>query len=80
MLVGINCLNIVLYISVKAYYTLRNKKREKIWDKMTLGVRSIYLVLILLALADDFYRREIIISTPGRIRAARDWTSALSAR
>ncbi|KAL3478543.1 major facilitator superfamily domain-containing protein [Aspergillus californicus] len=35
VLIGVNCLNIVLYLFAKGYYVYRNKQRAKIWDNMT---------------------------------------------
>jgi hypothetical protein len=38
VLIGINCLNFVLYLFAKGYYIWRNKRRDAIWDKMTSDV------------------------------------------
>jgi hypothetical protein len=38
VLIGINCLNFVLYLFAKGYYVWRNKQRNAIWDKMTSDV------------------------------------------
>jgi hypothetical protein len=35
--------NIVLYLSTKAYYTFRNRQRERVWNKMTEAERFHYL-------------------------------------
>ncbi|KAH8807508.1 major facilitator superfamily domain-containing protein [Xylogone sp. PMI_703] len=35
VLVAITCLNIVVYLSTKAYYVFRNKQRDRIWDAMS---------------------------------------------
>jgi hypothetical protein len=35
MLLGLACLNIGLYTTTKLYYVLRNKYRQKKWDKMS---------------------------------------------
>jgi len=35
--------NIVLYISTKAYYTHRNRQRDRVWDRMTEAERFTYL-------------------------------------
>ncbi|KAJ3459582.1 hypothetical protein FSOLCH5_013979 [Fusarium solani] len=43
VLIGINCLNIVLYILVKVYYTWRNKQKEKKWNSMTTEEKIRYL-------------------------------------
>ncbi|KAK4234029.1 major facilitator superfamily domain-containing protein [Achaetomium macrosporum] len=42
-LLGILCMNIVLYGLVKAYYVLRNKAREKKWNALTTEERLHYL-------------------------------------
>ncbi|OJJ60212.1 hypothetical protein ASPSYDRAFT_57687 [Aspergillus sydowii CBS 593.65] len=43
VLIGINCLNIVLYLFAKWYYTNRNKQREKVWGRMTAEEKEEYL-------------------------------------
>ncbi|KAI8650096.1 hypothetical protein LRP88_14821 [Fusarium phalaenopsidis] len=43
VLIGINCLNIVLYILIKVYYTWRNKQKEKKWNSMTTEEKIRYL-------------------------------------
>lgn len=43
VLVGINCLNIAIYISVKLYYVSRNKRRDKVWDAMSAEEKERYL-------------------------------------
>ncbi|KAL2871157.1 putative MFS transporter [Aspergillus lucknowensis] len=43
VLIGINCLNVVLYVFAKSYYTWRNKKRDEIWDRMTPDEKEEYL-------------------------------------
>lgn len=42
VLLGITCLNLVLYPAVKAYYVYENKRREKIWDAMSVEVRTVF--------------------------------------
>ncbi|KAF5497164.1 putative transporter [Colletotrichum siamense] len=42
-LLGIVCMNLVLYPLVKAYYVYRNKRRDKIWDGMSEEQRLAYL-------------------------------------
>lgn len=42
-LLGIVCMNLVLYPLVKAYYIYRNKRRDKIWDGMSEEQRLAYL-------------------------------------
>ena len=39
-LIGITCMNMVLYILTKAYYVHINGKRDKIWNAMSLEVSS----------------------------------------
>ena len=34
-LVGIVCLNVVLHLGTKAYYTWRNRSKARVWDAMT---------------------------------------------
>jgi hypothetical protein len=43
MLVGIACLNLVLYAIAKGYYVLKNKKRARIWNNWTEEERKEYL-------------------------------------
>ncbi|KAL4965835.1 major facilitator superfamily domain-containing protein [Aspergillus stella-maris] len=43
VLIGINCLNIVLYLLAKLYYVRRNKARDAVWDKMTPEEKEEYL-------------------------------------
>lgn len=43
VLVGITCMNIVIYISVKLYYVIRNKRRNKVWDAMSAEEKDRYL-------------------------------------
>ncbi|KAJ4325936.1 hypothetical protein N0V84_003322 [Fusarium piperis] len=43
VLIGINCLNIVLYILIKVYYTWRNKQKEEKWNSMTTEEKLRYL-------------------------------------
>ncbi|KAJ3536089.1 hypothetical protein NM208_g6870 [Fusarium decemcellulare] len=43
VLVGITCLNFVLYLSAKAYYVWRNKLRDKEWDGLTNDQKQEYL-------------------------------------
>lgn len=43
VLIGINCLNIVLYVFAKVYYTYRNRQKAKIWDNMNEEERLHYL-------------------------------------
>lgn len=40
---GIACLNVFLYLGVKAYYVWRNKQKGKRWDGMTEDERLQYL-------------------------------------
>ncbi|KAH7375102.1 major facilitator superfamily domain-containing protein [Plectosphaerella cucumerina] len=42
VLIGINCLNIVLYISVKVFYVWQNRVRERIWNAMSEEERNEY--------------------------------------
>ncbi|KAH8879002.1 MFS general substrate transporter [Thozetella sp. PMI_491] len=42
-LLGITCMNVVLYFLVKAYYVFRNKQRDKKWNSMTEAERLDYL-------------------------------------
>jgi|SRR5688572_12050686 hypothetical protein len=42
-LIGIACLNIVVYSLIKAYYTWRNKQRDQVWDAMTTDDKLRYL-------------------------------------
>lgn len=35
VLIGIACLNVVVYSLIKVYYTWRNKQRDKVWNGMT---------------------------------------------
>ena len=42
-LLGILCMNIVLYGFVKAYYVFRNKQRDKKWTAMSEEERLEYL-------------------------------------
>lgn len=37
---GVACMNIVLYATVKAYYVFENQRRNKIWDAMSEAVSS----------------------------------------
>lgn len=39
-LLGINIMNIGIYLLTKAYYTWRNKKREEKWNALTKEVRE----------------------------------------
>lgn len=43
VLIALTCFNIVLYLFIKAYYTLRNKSREKVWNSMSHQERLRYL-------------------------------------
>ncbi|KAL4974485.1 major facilitator superfamily domain-containing protein [Aspergillus desertorum] len=43
VLIGINCLNVVLYLFAKWYYTQRNKKRDRIWSRMSSDEKEEYL-------------------------------------
>jgi len=36
-------LNIVIYLSTKAYYVFRNRSRERIWNRMSEDERLEYL-------------------------------------
>ncbi|KAK3695735.1 major facilitator superfamily domain-containing protein [Podospora appendiculata] len=38
-------LNITLYLSTKMYYTMRNRYRDRIWDRMSEGERFEYLAM-----------------------------------
>ncbi|KXH65659.1 phthalate transporter [Colletotrichum salicis] len=42
-LLGIVCMNLVLYPLVKAYYVYRNKRRDRVWDGMSEEQRLAYL-------------------------------------
>lgn len=42
VLIGINVLNIFLYMAVKFYYTWRNKAREKKWTTMSAEEKEAY--------------------------------------
>ncbi|PGH16708.1 hypothetical protein AJ79_01581 [Helicocarpus griseus UAMH5409] len=42
-LIGVACLNIVLFIATKLYYVQRNKSRERIWNAMTTEEKETYL-------------------------------------
>ena len=43
ILLGITCWNIVLYLLVKAYYTFRNRMKERKWSSMSPEKRLQYL-------------------------------------
>jgi predicted MFS family arabinose efflux permease len=43
ILIGIACLNLVLYAIAKVYYLWKNKKRERIWNSWTEEQRKEYL-------------------------------------
>jgi hypothetical protein len=43
ILIGITCLNIVLYGLAKAYYVWRNRSREQKWQAMTPEEKLVYL-------------------------------------
>ena len=43
VLIGINVLNISLYVGVKLYYTWRNKRREEKWTAMSAEEKERYL-------------------------------------
>jgi len=36
-------MNIIIYVSTKAYYVLRNRQRERIWNRMSEDERLEYL-------------------------------------
>lgn len=42
-LLGILCMNIVLYCLVKTYYVTRNKQKDRKWNAMTAEERLHYL-------------------------------------
>ncbi|KAJ3942964.1 uncharacterized protein N0V96_007196 [Colletotrichum fioriniae] len=42
-LLGIVCMNLILYPLVKAYYVYRNKRRDRIWEGMSEEQRLAYL-------------------------------------
>ena len=44
VLIGLTAWNIVLIVAAKAYYSWRNRVREKKWDAMTRAEREAYLV------------------------------------
>ena len=43
MLIGILCMNLVLYAFTKWYYVWKNKRRERIWNSWSLEQRREYL-------------------------------------
>ena len=43
VLIGVNCLNLVIYVAVKVYYQMRNRHRDKVWAGMTAEERQAYL-------------------------------------
>lgn len=43
ILIGILCLNLVLYVLAKTYYIWRNRVRERKWDAMTPEEKLVYL-------------------------------------
>jgi hypothetical protein len=43
ILVGIACLNLVLYVIAKGYYLWKNKKRARVWNNWTEEERKEYL-------------------------------------
>ncbi|KAK5655594.1 hypothetical protein OQA88_5525 [Cercophora sp. LCS_1] len=43
VLLGINCMNIVIYLITKAYYKWRNKQRDAKWDALTKEEQITYL-------------------------------------
>lgn len=43
VLVAITCLNVVLYLFAKAYYTWKNRSRDKAWNAMSAEDRLNYL-------------------------------------
>jgi hypothetical protein len=43
VLLSVMVFNIVLYLSTKAYYTFRNRQRERVWNRMTESERFHYL-------------------------------------
>ncbi|KAI1374381.1 MFS general substrate transporter [Hypoxylon crocopeplum] len=42
VLIGINCLNIVIYIVVKLYYVYQNKRRDRLWNAMSEDEQNTY--------------------------------------
>lgn len=43
VLIGINCMNIVLYLLIKAYYTWRNSQKNRVWEAMSTEEKRTYL-------------------------------------
>jgi hypothetical protein len=43
VLIGICCLNISLFVGAKLYYMWRNKRRDEVWNRMTLEQKEEYL-------------------------------------
>jgi len=43
ILLGICCFNIVLFYLVKAYYVRRNKKRDAVWNAMSVEEQEDYI-------------------------------------
>jgi len=43
VLVGVTCLNIAVYASVKVYYVWRNRQRDKAWDALSADEKNHYL-------------------------------------
>ncbi|KAI1135563.1 MFS general substrate transporter [Hypoxylon sp. FL0543] len=43
ILIGILCLNLLLYVLAKAYYVWRNRVRERKWNAMTFEEKLVYL-------------------------------------
>ena len=43
VLIAISCFNICWYLFIKAYYTLKNRSREKVWSSMSQEERLKYL-------------------------------------
>ncbi|KAA8911561.1 major facilitator superfamily domain-containing protein [Sphaerosporella brunnea] len=43
VLIGVACMNIALFILAKLYYMWKNKRRDRIWNAMSLEEKEIYL-------------------------------------
>jgi len=43
VLIGVCCMNIVLFALVKVFYVTTNRRRERVWSQMTLEEKQEYL-------------------------------------